>query len=332
MAAALPIVQRCASSSINQYNQIIGNGANTTRFCLLNDDDRFFIAINIINDSNNNLVDKAVIFFQEWLGLIVEIKSNNSDRLFINVNSVASRLHYTYDEVAQIAKKQNVIELLKAKANEVKTLIDGSSFSLETGVTDLAYRTFIHCANRIKFFISQNFYENSILLALSNQEIAKRQEEYQDYTWQQRFSLGVCHGFNYVVAGNILMMGYMAITGEPFTGKRRYDFITSVIISSIFEEMIVRGIMQNGLAATQHLINAFVPELHDNHLFKWIVSPSARIIAINYFVSSNNDVFNAGKILLMPDHSILHETTGDIVASIGSRMVYNLSSYFLCNL
>lgn len=118
---------------------------------------------------------------------------------------------------------------------------------------------------------------------------------------------------------------------------------TIVIVAAIVEEICFRGLLQNSISLTQNTFQAYSPEyLSDSKQFNWIFSPSLKILLVNTIfalshmskVDSNpnrrlSKMIQFLRIVLRPNESILHHTTGNIVAPIFSHIVNNLISVFI---
>lgn len=119
--------------------------------------------------------------------------------------------------------------------------------------------------------------------------------------------------------------------------KEPIGFIYEVIIGPIVEEIIFRGILQNGMHYAQKFAKWAAPRfIRNTRVFEWLTSPSARILGANSLFAlvhlgnkgAVRTVALVGTILLMPRMSILHETTGNIAAPIVCHMTHNLSCWF----
>ena len=103
----------------------------------------------------------------------------------------------------------------------------------------------------------------------------------------------------------------------------------------IVEEILFRGIAQNGLAFLQNKINTYAPEtLKDTRVFKWLVFPSARILVISALFSLVHWQEPApfgiyGKIsrtilcMVYPTETLLYEKYGSLFASVTSHLIHD---------
>ena len=110
-------------------------------------------------------------------------------------------------------------------------------------------------------------------------------------------------------------------------------FRTRCITGPIIEEVIFRGLFQNGIRLIQNMTKECIPScLANNRIINWLTSPSARIITVGSLfalahLSNDYDLENTlmqiSSIALLPVESIIYETTGSIIAPIFSHITHN---------
>lgn len=129
----------------------------------------------------------------------------------------------------------------------------------------------------------------------------------------------------------------MGLTEEPEKNDLRqnplHDSLSRFVIRiPIIEEIVFRGLFQNGLGAVQSALSSILP-------FSWASSPAFPILGSNLYFSlvhlQNSDPDNGylnristiSKVLLLllhPQSSILHTTSGGLTASISAHITRNL--------
>jgi len=114
--------------------------------------------------------------------------------------------------------------------------------------------------------------------------------------------------------------------------------ISRLVITSIAEELIFRGLLQNGI----HLLQTYAEEnasehLRDNFAFQVLTSPSSRVILTQIFFAAAHYLMNSKKnmsqaeratqvvyTLLHPMYSIAYEQTGSLPNVASAHLTRNL--------
>ena len=123
---------------------------------------------------------------------------------------------------------------------------------------------------------------------------------------------------------------------QPTAPGKPLSFFSVVIVAPLLEEVLFRGIGQNSVAVVQKIFKCFTPKgLRGNRVFKWMRSPQARILLVNglfagsHYWSNQEWLGRRGAavqsllIMLYPTQSVLHETSNNIVAPMGSHIANN---------
>ncbi len=113
--------------------------------------------------------------------------------------------------------------------------------------------------------------------------------------------------------------------------------LAMIVLGSIFEELVFRGVLQNSLYQIQRLSEHILPvSIKDTRVYKLYSSTAFRIITTNFFFSishltnsirSKTDmgaIRQAVRIFLYPTHSILYEKTGSLLTVSISHIAHNL--------
>ncbi len=199
--------------------------------------------------------------------------------------------------------------------------------------------------------VTKIFYEQSLLFAINNQAIQEKFQQYKDLSWAQKFKIGVIKGGEKQLVGYLIIMSLelaltrMASGNEAgIKGSSELPSILEGLAFAVVEEVLFRGILQNCVAGSQKIATCITPQcLQNNCVFKWLTSPSARIISINamfaglhlfnggLYLSDKSSLIQASRILLQPTQGILHETTGNIIAPIACHMTNNFLALSIAN-
>ncbi|MDP1835485.1 MAG: CPBP family intramembrane metalloprotease [Chlamydiales bacterium] len=187
--------------------------------------------------------------------------------------------------------------------------------------------------------ITNVFYERSLLFALDKNAISEKTHLYQDLSWAQQIKVGAISGIQDFAFGYLLLAVASIALKKMKPGKkasRPFPSKTEVILGAIAEEILFRGCLQNLMARTQNFAIKNCPSLLSHNASIWLVSPGARILTCNLvfsaihlsnsgdYLSNKGSLIQSARILLMPTESILHETTGNIIAPIVSHLVNNV--------
>lgn len=202
--------------------------------------------------------------------------------------------------------------------------------------------------------IKNIFYRNSIFFALNNEAITDEAKKYQ-HLQESKFTNDVtlfAIGFKEGVL-NILPRFLLAFTTinlvtniNKLTINRPLETPPSVapnfslyglIAGSIAEEIIFRGVLQSSIVKLQKFGASTISEdWQKNKAIKWITSPSASILLANSvfalahlsnsggYLSTTGAILQISGIFLLPTQSNLAETTGGLMAPIGSHISNNL--------
>lgn len=112
-----------AAPYVDTNGKTIVAGKEKTRFRLLDGDDRFCVAIQTISTEQFDLLFSLLILVKKITGQVIEIKDKDNNRLLINVNSVAARLHLTYWELLKISFKENSLDKLRQRAKTISLMM-----------------------------------------------------------------------------------------------------------------------------------------------------------------------------------------------------------------
>lgn len=190
------------------------------------------------------------------------------------------------------------------------------------------------------------FYGVSIFKALNHDVLAEEAKKNKNLSIIQKIELGLKAGTAGYISTLILSYGLhyatQGIREGTIAKNNEIQFLTTGILFPILEEIVYRGVLQNSVALIQetacHILRHISPiEMKNNKVFQWMTSPSARILAINsIFALAHLGIFNnvgifiyngsikqATVIMSTPMESILHETTGDIIATIAAHIAHN---------
>jgi hypothetical protein len=182
--------------------------------------------------------------------------------------------------------------------------------------------------------------ENTIFHALDNQRLEANGKK--TFSFAERVHKGFHEGVVGAVKGiasQLCLLGLIwASTTVSFDNQddakvdQFYNNdIFIVLTAPIIEEVFFRGILQNGAHGLQVLSQKILPaRMQNNRIFKWLTSPSARVLVPNSlfagvhllngggYLSSGGALMQAGKIFIYPVESILFETTKKPSSSVSS--------------
>lgn len=197
------------------------------------------------------------------------------------------------------------------------------------------------------------FSDHTVAHAIDNQRITEEVQLNRDLTFFQKCKKGFEVGVKGAIQGLFISMSIYQLTKLFFdttdntrgysTGEGAVsDFKINCIMFPVVEEIVFRGIIQNGASCFQKIGNYIAPSaLKNTRAFQWLTSPASRILGSNalfalaHLSNSGTAMSLAGaaaqtlKISLHPSFSILHETTGDIIAPIAAHIVNNSMAMFL---
>lgn len=193
--------------------------------------------------------------------------------------------------------------------------------------------------------VCNSIYEQSIFFAINHNAITKKYQQYKDFSLDQKIKIGVTKGVEGIFAALIIQTGLKFVLRGMPAGKVAKCAIPSLFngqLCAILEEIFFRGILQNCLVGSQKMVTNITPQcLQNNRIFRWLTSPSPRILIINSifayahlsnaggYASSKDSLIQCIRIMLKPSFGILHETTGDIIAPIACHMTNNFFGHFI---
>lgn len=185
-----------------------------------------------------------------------------------------------------------------------------------------------------------DFMTQPLQVALNNEQILAKGQEYKDLSLYGQAKLGVHEGVKCVARSIVgkcyVFLPVLAITsftnvsrGEPASDSLETPaqyFLLAGIIAPILEEIAFRGIAQNSLSLWQRGVNWITPSyILKTRICKWLTSPSARICSITALFAFVHGSLDQNIMLVFnPIESVLHETTGNIVAPIFAHLTNNL--------
>lgn len=197
-------------------------------------------------------------------------------------------------------------------------------------------------------FLKDVAYKNSIFFGLNNEALSQELEVNKNISLKEKVKIGLASGATQLIPTYILLTALSVAlqnmdSGTPSTTEPTN--LPMAMLAAVVEELALRGVLQNGIAASQKVARFLTPQCVQNtSAFKWLTSPAARILGINSAFTSIH-LFNAGvglstkgailqatRILLMPTESILHETTGNIAAPVAAHLTNNLLAVGIRNL
>ena len=128
----------------------------------------------------------------------------------------------------------------------------------------------------------------------------------------------------YVLTTSILLH-----TAEAFVSKDKiFDPIDcsyyAITVGPILEEVIFRGCLNNGIYLGQQLLEKAAPESLRGRLFNYIISPSPRLLIVHGLFSFAHGIQRGSILFLLgASFTLLHESTGDIIAPIYAHITQN---------
>jgi hypothetical protein len=114
-----PIIQYTeseAQASLSKKGQIVSAGAKMSRL-KIGDDSRFYVAVHVAGQHDNNDLG-------ETAGRYVEIK-NGEDKVFVNVESFAKRLHVKKGDIYKAAENGELMTLLNRQVQGARSTLEG---------------------------------------------------------------------------------------------------------------------------------------------------------------------------------------------------------------
>lgn len=201
----------------------------------------------------------------------------------------------------------------------------------------------------MSIYLKNFFTDYTIAHALDNSRIQRELEESRNKSLASKITQGISVGVDGLTKA--IVIGFLiSIVAKQFfdstndgskaenenTGEG-LGFIYSTFTGPILEEILFRGILQNGVGCVQKLAKWVAPQLmKKTRLFNWLISPSSRVLVANslfayihlynkgHSMSTADTVVQVGSIFLTPNSSILYETTGNLAAPIACHISNNL--------
>ncbi|MBB64718.1 MAG: hypothetical protein CMO81_06605 [Waddliaceae bacterium] len=196
--------------------------------------------------------------------------------------------------------------------------------------------------------------EGTIFHLFEKGRVEQEKKKYQNSSWSSRFKHSVSLGCKMTLRASPLVLGFTIYTylnskGPSHTFMTRTEraiqeiaraFIPAVVIAPIVEEIMFRGILQNGIHGGQILAEKIAPKcISETEAFKKITSPEARILGahIPFALAHLNNASAIGlefaigqttNLLLQPAISISNEI-GGIDQSITTHAVNNFCTVML---
>lgn len=183
------------------------------------------------------------------------------------------------------------------------------------------------------------FTDSNIFHALNGRRLQAEKEQNQNLGIIGKVARGIVVGARaFVPTGIVAGLGTIIACGcfgmrlsfvEP-----NISWTKAVITAPLKEEIVFRGLIQNGIGYAQKVLDRNVPNcLKDTSLIRGVTSSTARILATSsifalchYGVTYMSPAQNMGQmsaIALMPSLSILYETTGSLFATIPAHAAFN---------
>lgn len=193
-------------------------------------------------------------------------------------------------------------------------------------------------------FLPSFLYPHSIAQAFNSAEMEQALVQYKaaSPSIAQQVMGGVTDGVKDFARGLFLSLAVSQAMKRIFDTKIPEGAkplpISRLVITSIAEELIFRGLLQNGI----HLLQTYAEEnasehLRDNFAFQVLTSPSSRVILTQIFVAAVYYLTNTRKnmsqaqiatnvitTLLQPMYSIAYEQTGSLPNVISAHTTRNL--------
>lgn len=199
-------------------------------------------------------------------------------------------------------------------------------------------------ANKALKEAGEFFNEGSIFHALDSvrlkrETVVNLSLTFEEITWKgfvagtHRFIKATAALLALVLVTNIVSM---TLIGSTSVGASSSSVFLTVIFGPIIEEVIFRGVLQNGFAELQRWVAGLLSVQNlKGQVWTWIVSPSCRILTTTSLFAAVHlgnigvgfplykAITQATLICLWPVYSILHETTGGIYTSIIAHATNN---------
>lgn len=192
--------------------------------------------------------------------------------------------------------------------------------------------------------IKNCFFEQSVFFALNNKALEQKYYEHYDLSLMQKIKLGAVNGMKTLLIGCIIykILGLTLAripVGRPLSKEIS---LLANLVSPVVEEVLFRGILQNDFKILQFFAKDKTPEhLQDNVAFRWLTSPSARIVMTNLVfaalhlhnagvsTSDKGSIIQCLRIMLQPTMGILYDTTGDLIAPTVCHVTHNFFGNFV---
>lgn len=201
----------------------------------------------------------------------------------------------------------------------------------------------------MSIYLRNFFTDYTIAHALDNSRIQRELKETRNKSLASKIAQGIDVGIDGITK-SIVIGFFISLVAKQFfdttndgsqaengSAGKGPDFISAVFTGPILEEILFRGILQNGMGYVQKIAKWVAPQLiKKTRLFKWLISPSSRVLAVNslfayvhfynkgYSMSTADAAVQVGSIFFTPKSSILYETTGNLAAPIACHISNNL--------
>ena len=192
------------------------------------------------------------------------------------------------------------------------------------------------------------FLDGSIFKAVDPAYVNAKKNKYKDLTYIQKlgvgFKTGVLDFFKCIILieivsipiiFSIVLYNHSQISSVSKLTERAFSLIANkyfvrAVLAPYSEEQVFRGILQNVVYRAQELAKSLFPQAK----FRWLTSPSFRILLVNSlfsFVHLSNLAtqdpvvvfFQVGRIFFYPTQSLLYETTNSLGAAVVEHITNN---------
>ena len=209
-----------------------------------------------------------------------------------------------------------------------------------------------YCNTLSKYFYTarDRAYSHSVFFSMCNQNILKKSHEYKKLSLSHKCRIGVIAGIERLALGICLVKCLEAAFNQEPEGRSNYTQETSntylaLLLGTVFEEILFRGMLHNCVLGSQKIVAYLTPQcMQNNRVFKWLTSPSSRIITINSLfaiahsirggvsISERESAIHVARLMLLTSYGMLYETTGNIIAPITAHVIHNLSITIIMDL
>lgn len=217
------------------------------------------------------------------------------------------------------------------------------------GKTDLfdkleAYFQFSTPRNHPVF--NSSLFNYTLLHAINGPRLIEQREKLQHSSLADKITLGLGAGFGSFFQSFSVVLGVGALWNKlklpegkqpkPEVEAKLYKFSRVVVRAPILEELLFRGIVQNGLlyymfyrlyqtSDSKENLTLEGPKLHPSQVIVLsnMLFAAAHLKNAGKLLSSKGAILQSTSIALLPNFSILYYITGDLVAPIISHATNN---------